>query len=71
MEGYTTTKEQHHRRNDGQTAGHSSPAPLFDPKMFKANREVLSIICALELIIVTSSLIDRTVKLEMMPHKRP
>lgn len=40
MEGYTTTKEQHHRRNDGQTAGHSSPAPLFDPKMFKANREV-------------------------------
>lgn len=53
MEGYTTTKEQHLRRNDGQTAGHSSPAPLFDPKMFKANREVFSIICDIKLIIVT------------------
>lgn len=40
MEGSITTKEQHLRQNDHQISGYSSPAPLFDPKLFKANREV-------------------------------
>ena len=45
MEGSITTKEQHLRQNDHQISGYSSPAPLFDPKLFKANREVRNVSC--------------------------
>lgn len=40
MEGYTATREKHLSDNNEYRPGFSSAAPVFDPKQFKANREV-------------------------------
>ena len=40
MEGYMATREKHLSDNNEYRPGFSSAAPVFDPKQFKANREV-------------------------------
>ena len=40
MEGYMATREKHLSNNNEYRPGFSSAAPVFDPKQFKANREV-------------------------------
>lgn len=40
MEGYMTTREQHLTVINENKPGFSSAAPVFDPKQFKANKEV-------------------------------
>lgn len=40
MEGYMATREKHLSVNNEYRPGFSSAAPVFDPKQFKANREV-------------------------------
>lgn len=41
MEGYMTTREKHLTNVHHDKPGFSSAAPVFDPKQFKANKEVL------------------------------
>jgi len=40
MEGYMATREKHLSDKNEYRPGFSSAAPVFDPKQFKANREV-------------------------------
>jgi len=40
MEGYMTTREQHLAENNQNNQGFASAALVFDPKQFKANKEV-------------------------------
>lgn len=40
MEGYMVTREKHLSDNNEYRPGFSNAAPVFDPKQFKANREV-------------------------------
>ena len=41
MEGYMTTREKHLTYIHHDKPGLSSAAPVFDPKLFKANKEVM------------------------------
>ena len=41
MEGYMTTREKHLTNVHHDKPGFSSAAPVFDPKQFKANKEVM------------------------------
>ena len=40
MEGYMTTREKHLTDTYHNKPGYSTAAPMFDPKQFKANKEV-------------------------------
>lgn len=56
MEGYMTTREKHLTYIHHDKPGLSSAAPVFDPKLFKANKEVMK--CSGGALVFMFSLLD-------------